>query len=1429
MAATTSQAGRTTGLFGHEELHAVPEEQVRLAVVLNGGVSLAVWMGGVVLELDRLTKADPGAATPYSVLKRLTGCAARVDVITGTSAGGINGAALALTQVNRHVSPSALRDLWIEQGRFENLLRQPFRGQPRSLLQGDEYFLPALNAALGRLARGAGHVGPEEAPIDLTITTTVIGGNQAVSVDSMGQPLPQRLHAGRFRFRRRAGMTDDCFAEDRLARTADRLALASRSSASFPFAFEPSYVPVFHPDYVDRAGVPLTPEQKLRPDMGDHVEFWGNPGLTTNRSRYCADGGALSNTPTREALQAIEEMPAAGPVRRVVLLVFPHAPAEQQDPPDERDRPFELTRSLAGLLGALTAQGSRTYVEELERHNLTVSGRRGTRSELLQQLWEPTGDGAPGPDALTALTGSVYGQYRRLRQRRVGRNLAAWRTGMTRDGLMGATLPDKWSYERVRSAAVRAQHVWEGDADGSGGDVLPYVPTAAPTADHFRITAGQWDWGIDAALGVAEGAADLLRRLVWILPKGDDFDAVNTARLKVFRLAQQVREARHLTDDPWEQDPTLLALPPTRAYWTLRLAFYAYLMTGSVTENGIGEKVERLDEATDEVAAAVATALQDDRGRLRAPASAGAEVRRLVNETVDTLLTCVDALGRHAGTPVGKEAGLPGWHALLDGADRITALTRLVQLEVVSTALGDEVDTGASIPVELVQVSAETQNPFATITTHGAEKLGGDAINRFGGFLKRSWRVNDWIWGRADGATMLARTLLDPKRVRRTARLSGYLVRHEPLGRADADRVRELHKEQARRCAEQTLADVLAALGLTAEAFPADARAAYRELTTAFDFSVADADLPSAMPGLATIFAWALHLDSLPGELPALAAAIVGDRVDGANPRSRSEQFVAQHDELLRRLGDPHHTADDEDSRRALAAFDGAGIGSEPLQEEAGSDLLIRTVTSAAAVVTTVADSTGSGLGALKPVTRTLRGGMLLPYWGITGLARGGVARALALLAFALGGTALALALLGVLPEWLQPVAAAVGAGAVLGAFAYGALRTGSLLHGVVLLSPVVPLVVYALGSNSEADDARGVSTFLVILAVVLGLMLLGSIPMASGSVWAAVDRLADRQGFVRPAPARSDKRGARSGWFGRTAARRVVSLVWATLTVLAWLAVLGGLVWAIAWLSDTDLLGWVQGHLWVWPAALVAVLVCGWASDRTGRWLQVLAATGEDDSAYAYAAVTDARALSAGWAVVYAVGFAAVALVVSLPVWGETPGPLRKTAFAATLAYAVMLLLLSLALPWLAVRAAARRECGRPSAPLPAGAPDVAARRRAYAMDLVQRGAAHRRFVGLTPDQVPRLTLRGESLDLSVHRARAAADLETRWNAPRTLSDDDVSRLAELFPAWEQSLGGNLGASLRKRVSAVRDGLRDGADRGRVRFLVDRLLLALR
>jgi hypothetical protein len=87
------------------------DHELRVALVLNGGVSLAVWMGGVVHELDLLRRASAleGAGTPgpqdydrpvfdrwrEQCRDKAQPRRVSVDVIAGTSAGGLNGALLA--------------------------------------------------------------------------------------------------------------------------------------------------------------------------------------------------------------------------------------------------------------------------------------------------------------------------------------------------------------------------------------------------------------------------------------------------------------------------------------------------------------------------------------------------------------------------------------------------------------------------------------------------------------------------------------------------------------------------------------------------------------------------------------------------------------------------------------------------------------------------------------------------------------------------------------------------------------------------------------------------------------------------------------------------------------------------------------------------------------------------------------------------------------------------------------------------------------------------------------------------------------------------------------------------------------------------------------------------------------------------------------
>ena len=124
-------------------------QDVRVAVAMTGGVSLAVWMGGIAREINLLQQAsnsraktgpaavagpeardlansssDLRARDLYLRLLDVLDVTVTVDVLSGTSAGGINAAMLGLSSA-AGVDLAGLRDLWLTAGSLDVLLRDP--------------------------------------------------------------------------------------------------------------------------------------------------------------------------------------------------------------------------------------------------------------------------------------------------------------------------------------------------------------------------------------------------------------------------------------------------------------------------------------------------------------------------------------------------------------------------------------------------------------------------------------------------------------------------------------------------------------------------------------------------------------------------------------------------------------------------------------------------------------------------------------------------------------------------------------------------------------------------------------------------------------------------------------------------------------------------------------------------------------------------------------------------------------------------------------------------------------------------------------------------------------------------------------------------------------------------------------------------------
>jgi len=144
------------------------EVEERIGLVLYGGISLAIYMGGVVEEIYNLVLAsatngenDGSLAPSVGVWRKwLVGPAQKskrrfvVDIISGTSAGGMNGAFLSKALVGKKPI-SGLRQFWIEEGDISKLLndQQSVKGltgvpfvEPRALLNGRRVYVKLLEA-----------------------------------------------------------------------------------------------------------------------------------------------------------------------------------------------------------------------------------------------------------------------------------------------------------------------------------------------------------------------------------------------------------------------------------------------------------------------------------------------------------------------------------------------------------------------------------------------------------------------------------------------------------------------------------------------------------------------------------------------------------------------------------------------------------------------------------------------------------------------------------------------------------------------------------------------------------------------------------------------------------------------------------------------------------------------------------------------------------------------------------------------------------------------------------------------------------------------------------------------------------------------------------------------------------------------------------
>jgi patatin-related protein len=1002
-------------------------QDIRVAVVMNGGVSLAVWISGVTLELYELATARRSDPATYQPLLDLLDADARVDVIAGTSAGGINGAFLALG-LNRNRDLKLLRDLWRDVAGLDQLLRNPLSKEPPSVLRGDDYFLPEIEDALTELAKG-GRVDPDGGrPVELILTGTLWRGRATSFTDDMAATITEVDHDATFRFQSRTDATVPRVCGDLdSAEVIAELAAAARCTASFPGAFEPHWVRVKGTDDV-------------------HDTRWPSTAGRANfaSSQYVVDGGILLNKPIRPVLQAIYQQTAEYQVRRLLAYV---APGPAETPPSAAvvqngEVPGPLPAAPAVLLAVLTRLRATDSVSreltEIRTRNAESSARRRARDRFAAAM----------TDVAETLSDKAWEGYRDVRIEHAARTIGQLvAVGQTAEGR------DRWS-ERELVGVLHAVIKERSADDARAGSFVPH----GPLREAVTRTGDQWDWGVTTAQRISDMTVDVLKRALWLAPLGSEArNAIVAARRDTSDTLRVIRADRRGLDRYW---PTAasgrvdgFAAIPAR----VSNQFGAALNEAELA-NWLGILLDRWEQQGHHAGRSRRTLLHQQAlalaCRLADMASCIADVAAHPNTAVDPDKLHADRLESLYAYLLAPTADVVGQRP-----SGFEVLARMLRLDVVQLAY-EGATQDVEQEVELVKFAARRP-----------ECITGLQVYHFGAFYRASWRVNDWIHGRMDGAAHVVRTLLSPERLRQRAAM---LPVKELLRQIEACAVPRTAKAADEPWLQKQW-----------ESLKTDVKNYLTELSAGR--VPANGDGPRLVGRLVEAVARPTELAILREDLPHLAKAIQ-DEGDQAPNKSRS--WLTSY--LAKVPGDQPELIPAEELFTLWKQA--AEIGKEKIRDEAGGDTLARTASHLAAV-------TVNAMGAVtrpKAVTSVLKAlrGYTLTVWAMVAFmtSPSKFGRRAVELAVAAGGSLLALAIL--VPA--MPLALILaGVLLVVAGVSTAALRTDPAKGVGRRLSVVGLIVTAALGGYLYWDWranglAAGVIDALVKIGVFLLIVLLG-------------------------------------------------------------------------------------------------------------------------------------------------------------------------------------------------------------------------------------------------------------------------------------------------------------------------------------------------
>ncbi|HEU0296122.1 MAG TPA: patatin-like protein [Anaerolineales bacterium] len=791
-----------------------PEKEVRFAVVMYGGVSLAIYINGVTQELMSMVRATArargSAAGDYhlpnvkgveEVYRRLgEHLQARfvVDILSGTSAGGINAVYLAKALANDQ-QIDQLKELWIKEGdigllindkeSLKNLDGLVVPDKPASLLNSQRMYCQLLIALQG-MQKGStseADFSPYADELDLFITATDLQGLDLPVRASGGASPRERRFRNVFHFQY---ATSEAIGIDDLTRKEEPLndfrkvndpflAFAARSTSSFPFAFEPIRLQ----DLKSLLQSGLFNDYSYQPQAWSR--FYSDYEAEHFPDLAFGDGGYLDNKPFSYATAALNRRRADLPVDRKLVYIEP-APERIKEKQGKPEPPDAIANVLMALLTLPRYETIREDLQLVSERNGLIQNVRSVIQNIetvSQQVslkpWEPSRNWREEYlDEQVKSYGPGYLIYHQLRVNEVLQNLSEMIVrgmGWKEDSPQAKdlyTLLQAWrrSYYKVSSKEpdsnrtkrksenellfrldttwrLRRLHYLRALIDALLKDLGSNNFAAPGSRSKSILDHSDGNWAVD------EGNREHYRSaLMWVKKK------LNEAYVE-FRGRNRAMRSRNLVAKDSSPDPNreayksalngLKNLLETRSQdGTERLEELCRLSAAQAGNSAMKPEQEKsFHEALNRL---------EELSLVLSHQEAKPKQKGLVRAALSQLSDGVEAALNPPTKPGEENDLLKEVQSALESVRKCLMYyhEHFEYFDMLTYPVTYGTSVGESDEVEIIRISPEDADSLRPRSLSHT-KLLGTKLGNFGAFFNAKWRENDMLWGRLDGAECL--------------------------------------------------------------------------------------------------------------------------------------------------------------------------------------------------------------------------------------------------------------------------------------------------------------------------------------------------------------------------------------------------------------------------------------------------------------------------------------------------------------------------------------------------------------------------------------------------------------------------------------------------------------------------------------------------